>query len=291
MKTTSTLLTLGAVASFALLSLNTSKTANIQQHVDIVENSGNPATPRTGAPLSGGGNELTCTACHGGGQALSATGVVDFEFDAGGGATQYTPGQTYPMKISVSSGNKTGFQMTIIDGNLQKAGDFVAGPNTATELVGGREYIEHSTSNGLTSFDFQWTAPATDAGDVRAFFTVNKANGNGSVSGDEIYFGEALIPTAVPASIGGFDENPNNISTFWDANAKQIHIDYQLDEPSTILVNVQSLNGQLIQATTIGDQSQGQYHQVLAADDVTPGVYIVAVFVNSRVFNYKMMLN
>lgn len=285
MKRTTTFLTLSAVAIFALLSLNSSSTSNIQQHVDVVEFSANPPSGKTGAP-----GESTCTDCHSG-TAVSATGSVTFDFDFGGTATDYIPGQTYPMQISVASGAKNGFQMTILNASNQKAGDFVNGTNTSTVLAGGKEYIRHSSSSGISSFDFEWTAPSSNVGDVRVYYTFNKTNNNGANSGDVIYFGNALIPTGTPVSIGGFDENPNQIKTYWDASARQIHLDYALTEDSKIVVNIQSLSGQLVQSTTLGYQDEGQYHQTLAADNITPGIYIVAVFVNNRVFDYKMLLN
>jgi hypothetical protein len=288
MKTTTTIMTFGAVAAFALLSFKSGSSASIEGHTmtaDVIPSSSNPPAARTGAP-----GEITCTGCHSG-SVLSATGTVNFDFNVGSTAADYMPGQTYPMQISIANGNKNGFQLTILNGNNQKAGDFVNGQNTSTTLSGGRQYIRHSASNNITSFDFQWTAPSTNMGDLRAYYTFAKTNANGTNSGDQIYMGELAIPSGVPASINQIEENPNKIQTRWDAAAKQIHLDYSLAESSHVTVNVQSISGQLIQHTTLGEQNQGQYHQILSVNEVPAGVYIVAVFVNNRVFNYKMMLN
>lgn len=284
MKKTTTLLTATALATFAFVSLNSSPTANIQSHVDIVEFSANPPTGKTGAP--GEGN---CIDCHGG-QVLSAAGTVTFEFNTAGTSTDYIPGQTYDMSIGVASGAKNGFQLTILNSSNQKAGDFINGTNTSTASAGGKEYIRQSASNGITTYDFQWTAPATDMGDLRAYYNFNVSNNNGNTIGDMIYAGDQVIPTSVTASVGSFDENPNDITAFFDANSRQINLDYNLTEPSSVMVNVQSLSGQLIQTTSLGTQNKGKHKQLLAVNDMPAGIYIVSVFVNNRVFNHKLLM-
>ncbi|MFK8045219.1 MAG: choice-of-anchor V domain-containing protein [Crocinitomicaceae bacterium] len=254
---------------------------------DIVNFSQNPPTGKTGAP-----GENTCTFCHIGSSVLSAQGVVTFLSDTSSAIdTGYVPGVTYPMQISVASGSKNGFQLTILTANNQKAGSFINGTNTSTALAAGREYIRQSNSNGLTTFDFEWTAPSTNLGDLRAFYTVNKANANGIESGDKIYMGDALITSNVPVSTGAIDENPNKIRVFWDAAAQQIHIDYQLNQPRNVLVNVQSISGQAIQSTSLGIQSKGKFHQIISGNQIPNGIYIVSVFVNNHVHSQKMILH
>ena len=288
MKIRASLFCLSAISVFGLLSFNISSEKGYLQvynHNEIVEFSANPPAKKTGAP-----GESTCTSCHSG-SILSAAGVVNFEFNVAGSSTEYTPGETYPMQISIGSGSKSGFELTILNGNNQKAGDFINGVNTSTTVASGKEYIRHSASNNLTSFNFEWTAPSSNMGDLRAFFSFCKSNVNGLNSGDLIYVGDVLIPTGVPLSNSKIDENPNQIKLFWDASTKQIHLNYELMENSELMINIQSLNGQLIQSTTLGKQYSGNYHQVIAGGDVIPGLYLVSVFIGNRVFNQKMLLN
>ena len=273
------------ILSFGFLSFN-KPTGTIISYTDappIKNYTTNPPTGKTGAP-----GESTCTDCHSG-SVLSAAGVVDFTFS--GTNSSYVPGQTYNLSVSVMNGNKNGFQATILDASDQKAGTFVNGSNTNTTLIGGKEYIRQSAASGITNFQFQWTAPATNAGNLTAYYSFNKSDANGTTSGDLIYIGNEAINATSTAAISSIDANPFQIKTFWNPNTKQIHLDYNLNVTSKIVVNVQSLNGKLIQNTTIGLQNEGQYHQILETQNITPGVYIISTFVDNKVYNEKLMLN
>ncbi len=277
--------TIVSIATFAFLSFNFNQNLSHQSaYSSAPDFSSNPPTGKTGAPT-----ESTCTDCHQG-SVQSAEGVVDFIFD--GADSTYVPGQTYNLEIDVTSGPKNGFELTILDASNQKAGDFVNGTNTSSTLAVGREYIRHSASSGITNWQFQWTAPTTDAGDLRAYYAVNKSNNGGTTGGDVIYVGSDVIYSeASIASVSAIDENPFQINTIWNSAAQQIHLDYNIEAGSRIYVTVQTINGQKIQSTDLGVQSPGQYHQKLAVESFVPGVYIVSVFVNNAVFNKKLMLN
>ncbi len=283
MKRKSTFLVLTAIGAFTLLSVNRNGIEKHSDYAPIPYFSANPPTGKTGAP-----NESNCTDCHSG-NVQSAEGVVDFTFN--GLDSTYVPGQTYNLEIGVSSGTKTGFEMTILNSSNQKAGDFIAGTNSGTTLAGGREYIRHSASSGITSWQFQWTAPSTEMGNLRVFYAVNKANGNGNNGGDAIYIGDDIIYSADLVEIADAAADAFQVNTIWNAQTKQIHLDYTLKSKKRIYVTVQSLGGQLIQSTDLGYQSPGDYHQKLATDNLSSGLYIVSVFVNNRVFNKKIMLN
>ncbi|MFK8037299.1 MAG: choice-of-anchor V domain-containing protein [Crocinitomicaceae bacterium] len=259
-----------------------SSVTDVSIHLD--DNSENPPASRTGAP-----GESDCTSCHLG-AVLSSIGVVDFDFD-GLDTAQYVPGGIYNIGISVSSGIKNGFQLTILNGNNQNAGSFIDGVNTSTVTAIGRNYIRHDSSLGIQNWQFQWQAPVNDLGNLRAFYVVNKANGNNENTGDKIYLGSDLIYSALAVNVDEIDHNPNHIKCIWDASTKQFRLDYLLVKESRILVNVQSLTGQLIQSTTIGVKAEGQYHQMISGHAIPNGIYIISVFVNNQVFNQKMRLN
>ena len=245
--------------------------------------SANPPTGKTGAP-----GESTCTDCHNG-SILSAIGTITMSFSDVD--DMYVPGQSYSIGLSIGSGAKNGFQMTILDGNLQKAGNFINGTNTSIALAGGREYIRHSASSGITNFQFQWTAPATEKGDLRAYFSFNKSNNGGSTSGDKIYVGSFEINSSVPVSVNEQEANAKSLKVFWDDINQVFHIDYRLLEPAKLMVNVQTLDGKLVQSTTLGLKDPGQYNEVLATNIRKKGLYIVSVFVDNTIYNQKMMLN
>jgi len=284
MKRTTTLFTLSAIAAFTLLSLKTDHVeVKYADYHPIAEYSSSPPTKRVG------GFEGDCTFCHDDGIPLSAVGTVTFDF--AGLDTAYIPGQTYNISIGVASGPKNGFEMTILDGNLQKAGDFINGSNTGTALDGGREYIYHTASVGITTWNFQWTAPSSDMGDLRAYYAYNKTNANGNAAGDLVYVGDEEIYSSEPVSISEAKSEPFKVNAYWDGQSRLVHVDYELTDAANIVVNVQSLSGQLIQSTDLGFQESGQYHDKLSVKPLPKGIYLVSVFVNKRVFNKKIMFN
>ena len=158
----------------------------------------------TGAP----GDNGNCTACHAG-NVGTGTGSVAVT----GIPNAYTPGQTYPLTVTVqqTGRQKFGFQLTVIDASNNRAGTLA--PLTGeTQLnpvsgQGNRQYIEHTQqgSNGSTSrsWQIQWTAPATDMGAVRFFVAGNAANNDGQSSGDSIYLNSYLSDprAAIPVTI------------------------------------------------------------------------------------------
>lgn len=151
--------------------------------------------------LSGAPGEATCIACH-----------LDKPLNGGGGglqvqllnASSYTPGQTHRIRVTLTDpvARRWGFQLTArtTAGN-QRAGNLAT--ENAMEVVvdesGGFQYIRHTilgTRNNQANsatWEFQWTAPLTDVGNVTFYAAANAANANGNSTGDNIYTTTATI--------------------------------------------------------------------------------------------------
>src|SRR5688572_9539621 len=92
----------------------------------------------TGAPSDNG----NCTACHAG-NVCSGSGSVSIT----GIPTAYTPGQTYPLTVTVQQNGRMrfGFQLTSIDAGNNRAGTLI--PLSAETQInpalgqGNRQYI------------------------------------------------------------------------------------------------------------------------------------------------------
>lgn len=243
--------------------------------------SSNPPGARTGAP-----GEANCTMCHSG-EVMSAAGVVDFTLSGG---PSYTPGSSYPITISTVGGAKNGFELTILDASNNQVGSFTAGEHSSVTVEGGKEYIRHSASDGVTAWNFEWTAPDVESGELTAYYIMNKSNNNGSTSGDEIFVGNVTIPSF----FAGVEENKidNAYSVYVNQSTKQLNLSYALIEDSKVVLNVQDLSGRLIQYYDLGNQSTGSYTEQLPLDQVSgSGVYIVSLFVGNKVYNRKVMID
>ena len=277
------LLLLVPVIGFAGLSFLTKEDRISTYHADGIEGvtfSSNPPAAKTGAPGEG-----KCTDCHMG-EAMSGDGVVFFTVSGG---PSYTPGSTYPVTVSVLDGASNGFEMTIIDAEGNQAGSFEAGANSNVTTSGGREYVRQNAAAGETSWTFNWTAPATEMGELTAYYAVNKANNDGSTNGDEIFLGQESIPL-LGASIV---ENPIDkaYKVFFNEQTEQLNLSYSLMDDAKVVLNVQDLSGKLIQYYDLGNQGSGDYNEILPLTQVdAPGVYLISLFVDNMVFNRKVML-
>jgi uncharacterized protein (TIGR03437 family) len=82
--------------------------------------------------------------------------------------------------------------------------DFGANQNCATSRP--FTYIEHTSlgsgrvQSGSQTYEFDWTPPATNVGNIQIFVSGNAANGNGNENGDHIY---NTSYTLTPAATGG----------------------------------------------------------------------------------------
>jgi uncharacterized repeat protein (TIGR01451 family) len=166
----------------------------------LTENAANPhARAYSSGPPAGfthAPGELDCSDCHT--APAQSTGALTL-----GVPEKYTPGRTYDITVTHSSGDPTrvrwGFQMTALDAADQKAGAFEPADDLTRVIEGegpfpAREYVEHTAKgtfagqqNGA-AWAFRWTAPAEDVGPVTFYLAGNQANGDFNSSGDNIYF-------------------------------------------------------------------------------------------------------
>ena len=121
----------------------------------------------------------------------------------------YTPGQTQIVTVTVEdpAAQRWGFEasprlasdaansgagtLATLDGNtqlLQNGGRCSGSPIRRPVQGRGRRVP--------LSFQFNWTAPASDVGDVAFYVAANAANGNGAPTGDLIYTAKATLKPA-----------------------------------------------------------------------------------------------
>ena len=155
------------------------------------------STQFSSAPPSGytGVNGYSCVNCHGGFPTNSAGGGVAI---TGLPTGSYTPGQSYPISVTVSHGASNrarwGFALTAKNALGQAAGTFTTtNPNTTiigTTEIGHNSAVVTSPSSSYTYTGMSWTAPLNPtANDLNLkFYSVGvAANSNGGSSGDYIY--------------------------------------------------------------------------------------------------------
>jgi uncharacterized protein (TIGR03437 family) len=179
--------------------------------------SSGPPVKRTG----GVDGNLNCTACH---QTFAPAnsdprGSVSIE-----NLQPYVPGAAQTLRVTVShpEASRWGFQLTarfVNGGGNLKAGTFTPA-NAETKVVCDNgtltgsagpcfddqlEWIEHADAprtapgEGKT-FEFQWTPPMDENGDIMFFVAGNAANGNNQPVDDRIYTATARVSLSASAT-------------------------------------------------------------------------------------------
>jgi hypothetical protein len=169
-----------------------------------------PSNPPTGYAGNPPANN-NCTSCHGGNPLNAPGGTLTLSGLPVGG---YVPGTTYHLTVTQARSGLTrwGFESTTIyqsGTSWLKAGTLVVTDATHTNLAVGSgtnpDYIRQTSSGtypstpGPTSWNFDWTAPATNVGPIGVYAAGMAANNNGGTSGDWVYTTSA---TVTPASAG-----------------------------------------------------------------------------------------
>ena len=176
---------------------------------------------------AGGGNsnapgENNCTQCHSGSLQTSGTNYNNISLSSNFTGNGYIPDSTYTITFSYTHTGKTrfGYQLTCLDANNAMAGSFstISGNNkssitSATISGGSRSYMRQTSSgnsgSGSISWQFRWTAPSTNVGDVKFYSVVNSTNSNGGTGGDIVIARDFTISpsTLLPEATAGASNN------------------------------------------------------------------------------------
>lgn len=204
---------------------------------------GNSAGPNPGN--TGADFESSCASCHGG---PSGQGNVSIAFPTG---LFYTPGAKQHLTVTIvdTAQKRWGFQATAraaID-SLSQAGQFTTGSDGFTQLscldktyqletfnnacINNTrlplQYIEQTLAGsrggtrGPVTFEFDWTPPAANVGNVDVYVVANAANDDGKTSGDHIYTAQYTLapgppgPPAVTSLVNGASFLPGIAPGAW----------------------------------------------------------------------------
>lgn len=251
-------------------------------------NANGPSGGQSGAP-----GEQNCTSCHNGAtQDGSNENQLIITNELGTGITQYTPGATYTVNLSMASNPaKKGFQVTALNAANTMAGMFVAGANTQlkTAIISGgqRKYAtQKNTSNTSTTQTWNWTwqAPATEQGAVTFYVATNKANNNGNNNGDVIYLSQHVF-TNDDASIDELTVE-NNFSVGYALDKEEIVIAFSTLSIAPTSLNLIDLQGKSVWTKKLDTSTVGENKQFVSVPKHLPnGMYVVHFFLGNKSYS------
>ena len=150
----------------------------------------------TGAPGDG-----TCanSGCHTGG-INNGPGMPSMQI--GNGDNIYSPGETYTISLGLTQDliDKFGFQITNRRTDLdQFTGENILTDPSRTRLINGGMYVgtnscgSDADPEGEILWEFDWTAPSNDQGEIVFYTNFIATNHNHSGSGDNVYSMEMTL--------------------------------------------------------------------------------------------------
>lgn len=248
---------------------------------------------KTGAP---GESSLSCTQCHAGSINNGNNQNILEISDGVSTVTEYIPGQTYIVSLSLATGNvKEGFQATVLD----IATNTMAGSFPGTGLVGSkiissgvRDYATHilsSTNEGNASWDWDWIAPATDVGPVKFYIASNKANGNGSTNGDQIFLSQHSFNSTV--SLNEYDETDWNFNVYFNPFLELLNLQFSSMVKENVFVKITGMDGNTVITRQLGLSDIGQNsYKVELEKELSEEIYIIQLFVGNKAISKKVRL-
>jgi hypothetical protein len=283
-----------ALLAIGSIAMQRSGNSQIEKFLDkkIHKNAGGSLVSKTGAP-----GEQSCTSCHSG---TAQSGVTENVFTLLDGLTQvtsYLPGQTYNVTLSMSSAPaKKGFQATALDGSNNMAGTFTGntggGTAVTTSASLSRQYANHTSASNTSSnmvWIWEWTAPATDVGNVTFYVATNKANNNGNDNGDVIYTSQHIIGSA--ASLGEATTFDADFKAGYNGTSNVLSMSFNSLIAGEMFLNLVDANGRSVFTYNIGDANVGENMEKIALpSDLKNGIYFVNVFVNNNSMQAKILI-
>jgi hypothetical protein len=253
-------------------------------------NTAGASAGNTGAP-----GENNCTACHSG-TAASGDGFNILEW--ADGINNYTPGETYTIQLTMNdASNKNGFQLVALtaSGNAQ-AGSMIITDDVRTQLLNGtagKQYVgQRAAGTSVSQWSFNWTAPATNVGNVVFYVATNKSNSNNQNSGDLIRLSQHTF--AAPASgvsLTAYEMIQASLRIGYNKDASLISILFSTDESEPLHVNIMNAQGQSVQSHSLGMSYPGENNkEVRLKQQLSAGIYFVNFFVGNKAYSEKILV-
>ena len=260
-------------------------------------NETNKDNGRPGATGSPG--ETTCQTggCHSG---TSNTGSGSIEITSSDmTGWEYELGVTYNISVKVKETGKSIFGLGVeaLNTSNANAGTLNVTEATRTQLLsaGGRTNLTHTSNGGLSAdsstFNFTWTAPSTNIGNVTFYVAGLAGNNNNSDNGDQSYT-TTKICTVKSTGVGiNKNETNNTFSIFPNPVNDKINIQLNNNTINNASIVVLDLSGKVV--NTLATNISLNENADLAFDkpsNLNTGVYFLQISNGTYTKTTKMVV-
>lgn len=264
------------VSFFLITSFIVLTSASLLRHTQL------PVSAHTGAP-----GETTCATgngCHTSSPLNSGNGTLTLTFQDPNDI--YTPGFTYNMSVTLTDATKTkfGFEILCLNSSNANCGTFVVtnGANTAIQTVGTKKYMGHAHAGGTNTWNFKWTAPATNIGDIKFYLAGCAANHDSASGGDLVY---SLIRTITPssASVSNSTFGVESVSVYPTIISKNFAVEFNAQSSGSLVSELYDLNGKKVQSFSNEQiNAGGNKFYFELNNSISPGIYLLNILLNDE---------
>ena len=217
------------------------------------ENSGSP------------GDGADCSACHSG-SVTTNNAWLTTNIPSNG----YIAGQTYTLSITTSGGaaaTKKGFSIACENSSNTDVGTFLV--TDATNTVFFMDHVSQTaTGNGMTSWSFDWTAPASGSGEITFYSSCVYDGYSGGVVNSSASFVEATT------GINDFAID-YQISTYPNPTTDVLNVKIPGLENQLVQVSIFSITGQQVFASEMF--ASNLMNRSFDVSEYESGIYIIKI--------------
>lgn len=208
---------------------------------------------------------------------------------------EYTKGKTYDMQLVINMAKaRNGFSLTMLNPNGDLVGAFATNSNDAQVANGaaGKKYVGHTNSLGVSSWDFQWTAPS-DSQVITVYSIANLSNNNNATSGDSIvtksFTFTAMVDTSSDSTATGITSRAlaAQVQVINALNQEGVAFNIIVDEVNYFNCEIIDLNG----ATVFTKQyllHTGEHHIAIPLLE-SKGLYFLRISSKDKASTFKFV--
>jgi len=219
--------------------------------------------------------------------------------------SSYVPGQTYTVTLQAQKPGmtKVGFGIVALrNSNNTNSGSWGITEAARTHTISGtgglssRRYVTHNiTGNqtisiGLGQWSFNWTAPATDVGNITFYYATNCTNNSGDEMGDAIFLSSFQIHPYSGNSIHEWIKE-GDFQAILNPSLNELVLHYELIKECELSVNLFDAQGKIIKRVDSSKRTRGIYSdRIDLSQDINTGIYFVHISINDQTLTKKIMI-
>ena len=180
-----------------------------------------------------------------------------------------------------------------MNGSNAQAGTMTITDATHTKIVSGsagKKYVTHTTSGtSISTWTFNWTAPATNVGNVTFYLATNETNVQNNDDGDLIRTSNVSI-----GSTAGVEENSmiSEVNIGYAASTNSLNVVIDSKQNGSAAINIIDIAGKSVQFEQLGSVANGSNGFSVKLNNQLPaGMYVAHISVNNQFVTKKFYVN